>query len=109
MAGEDGAEADDSGMTACLVQAGRARPTRHGREPPARTLRSRKKLCARQEGYTLHTDTVVPGGDPFALERLSRYVTRPPVDSERLSLAGDGTVVYRLRTPFHDGTSMLSF
>ncbi|MFH0945794.1 MAG: transposase [Planctomycetota bacterium] len=64
---------------------------------------------AELEGTTLHADSKVPGGDPFALERLSRYVTRPPVASERLSLAADGKVVYRLRTPFHGGTSMLSF
>lgn len=109
LVGEDGAEPDDAGMSACLVQAGRARPARRGREPLAPPKARSKRLCAELEGYTLHADTKIPGGDPFALERLARYVTRPPVSSERLSLDADGQVVYRLRTPFSDGTSRLVF
>jgi hypothetical protein len=106
------AAADDSGMGACLVQAGRASPARlcEGDEgplpPPAR---SGKRRCAELEGYTLHADTMIPGGERTALERLARYITRPPISSERLSLADDGRVRYRLRTPFHDGTKVLAF
>jgi hypothetical protein len=34
------------------------------------------------------------------LERLCRYVSRPPVASERLALAATGQVRYTLKTPY---------
>ena len=52
---------------------------------------------------------MIPGGERMALERLARYITRPPISSERLSIADDGRVRYRLKTPFHDGTRVLAF
>jgi hypothetical protein len=39
------------------------------------------------------------------LERLVRYVSRPAVAVERLSLTGRGQVRYRLKTPYRDGTT----
>ncbi len=103
------ADADDSGWAACLAQAGRTRPAHLGRESVPQAARFAKRRCAELEGYTLHADTMIPGGDRIALERLARYVNRPPISTERLSIAGDGRVLYRLRTPFHDGTSVLAF
>jgi len=106
------AAADDSGIGACLVQAGRARPARlreGGEGPLPQPARSGKQRCAELEGYTLHADTMIPGGERTALERLARYITRPPISSERLSIADDGRVRYRLKTPFHDGTEVLAF
>jgi hypothetical protein len=106
------AAGDDSGMGACLVQAGRARPARlceGGEGPWPQPARSGKRRCAELEGYTLHADTMIPGGERLALERLARYITRPPISSERLSIADDGRVRYRLKIPFHDGTSELAF
>ena len=38
------------------------------------------------------------------LERLARYLARPPLASERLSLAADERVVYALRRHWKDGT-----
>jgi hypothetical protein len=35
------------------------------------------------------------------LERLARYVSRPPVSVERLSLTAQGHVRHRLKTPFY--------
>ena len=43
--------------------------------------------------------------DRDGLERLSRYLARPPLTTERLSLAPDGRVVYALRRHWKDGTS----
>ena len=37
------------------------------------------------------------------LERLCRYVSRPPVASERLALTASGQVRYTLKTPYRDG------
>ena len=38
-------------------------------------------------------------------ERLCRYITRPAIAEQRLSLASNGNVVVALKTPFDDGTS----
>jgi hypothetical protein len=53
--------------------------------------------------------TVISSDDRDALERLCRYIARPPIASERLSLSDDGRVVYRLRHPWRDGTSAVAF
>ena len=49
--------------------------------------------------------------DRRKLERLCRYVARPPIALDRLSRDrdGDGLVVYELKHPFRDGTSHVVF
>ncbi|MFT7266194.1 MAG: hypothetical protein ACI9A2_004283 [Halioglobus sp.] len=39
------------------------------------------------------------------LERLCRYITRPAIAEQGLSLAGNGNVIVALKTPYDDGTS----
>jgi hypothetical protein len=39
------------------------------------------------------------------LERLCRYVSRPPIAIERLALTASGQVRYQLKTPYRDGTT----
>ena len=39
------------------------------------------------------------------LERLCRYVSRPPGATERLALTASGDVRYTLKTPYRDGTT----
>jgi hypothetical protein len=39
------------------------------------------------------------------LERLARYVSRPLVSVERLTLIAQGDVRYRLKVPYRDGTT----
>src|SRR5207237_1132407 len=41
--------------------------------------------------------------------RLCRYVLRPPVAQDRLSLTPDGLVLVTLKSEWHDGTSHLLF
>lgn len=41
------------------------------------------------------------------LERLCRYVSRSPIVLERMSIDGDGLMVYELEHPFSDGTTHL--
>ena len=43
--------------------------------------------------------------DRGSLERLCRYIARPAVSNERLSVNDRGQVVYRLKHPFGDGTT----
>ncbi len=42
-----------------------------------------------------------------ALEHLCRYITRPAIANERLSVSRAGQVVLKLKTPYRDGTSHL--
>jgi hypothetical protein len=47
----------------------------------------------------------VPARDRRRLERLCRYVARPPLASDRLEESPDGRLVLRLKTRWRDGTS----
>ena len=40
-----------------------------------------------------------------SLERLCRYIARPALSNERLSVNDRGQIVYRLKHPFGDGTT----
>jgi hypothetical protein len=53
----------------------------------------------------LHAGLVIPAGQRDRLERVCRYVLRPPVASERLALTADGQVRLALRHPWADGTT----
>jgi Putative transposase len=41
------------------------------------------------------------------LERLGRYVSRPPVAVDRVALTASGQVRYTLKTPYRDGTTQI--
>ena len=64
--------------------------------------------CAAADGFTLHADVRIAARDRDRLERLARYVTRPAIAQERLSLDESGRVVYRLRRPWSDGTTAIA-
>ena len=61
-----------------------------------------KPLCASFDGFSLHANITVEGNE--ATERLCRYVARPPIVMERLSITPTGRVRYRFRRPWRDGT-----
>lgn len=52
----------------------------------------------------VHAGVTVHGRDRAGLERLCRYVTRPPIALERLTERDDGCVEYAFRKPWRDGT-----
>ena len=64
---------------------------------------------AEANGFSLHAGLVVPAGRRDRLERVCRYVLRPPVAAERLELTGDGQVRLSLRPPWRNGTTALVF
>ena len=64
---------------------------------------------AQYAGFSLHAGTAVEGEQPEKLERLARYVTRPAVAADRLSLTPQGHVRYRLKTAYRDGTTHVVF
>ena len=62
-------------------------------------------LLARLAGFSLHAATVCEAHQRGRLERLCRYITRPPVATKRLSVDYQGRVVYRYKQPFRDGST----
>jgi hypothetical protein len=53
--------------------------------------------CVTLGGLSLHANVAVPAGDRQRLERLCRYVARPPLAIKRLSRLPDGRLLYGLR------------
>jgi Putative transposase/Transposase zinc-binding domain len=80
-----------------------------GREPGAPWVTSRGPCQAHLEGFDLHAAVTVAAEDRAGVERLCRYVLRPPVAQDRLSLTPDGLVLVTLKSEWHDGTSHLLF
>jgi hypothetical protein len=64
---------------------------------------------AHREGFDLHAAVAVRAGDRRRLERLCRYVLRPPVAQDALQLTAEGRVLLRLRRPWRDGTRAIRF
>jgi Putative transposase/Transposase zinc-binding domain len=86
-----------------------ARVLQIGREPNAPWVTSRGPRQAHLEGFDLHANLAVPADDRQALERLCRYVLRPPVAQDRLELTSDGRVLVTLKGEWSDGTTHLLF
>jgi Putative transposase len=71
---------------------------------PARAEEPRNGV-AQYAGFSLQAGIGVEADQREKLERLARYVSRPPVSVERLDLTAQGQVRYRLKTPYRDGTT----
>jgi len=72
-----------------------------GDSPPER--------CANVDGFSIHANVSVRAGDRKRLEKVARYITRPPIASERLEELPDGRVQYVLRRPWSDGTTAVIY
>jgi hypothetical protein len=66
-------------------------------------------LQARFRGFDLHAEVAVPAGDRERLERLCRYMARPPLAHDRLERLPDGRIALRLKRPFSDGSTHVVF
>ena len=64
-------------------------------------------LVVQELGFNLHAASVAGAEDHAARERLVRYVLRPPLAKERLTLLPDNRVRLDLKRPFSDGTYAL--
>ncbi len=67
------------------------------------------KRCASVQGFSLHAGVAVNAHDRARLERLVRYIARPPIATKRLSELPDGRIAYELRHPWRDGTTHVVF
>ena len=60
-------------------------------------------------GFSLHAGVATKATERTKLERLCRYITRPPVSTKRLSMTRNGRVRYELKTPWRNGTTHVIF
>jgi hypothetical protein len=60
-------------------------------------------------GFSVHATRRVSGHDRAGLERLARYVTRPPLAQNRLKLLPGGDVLLELKRKWADGTTAVKF
>ena len=75
---------------------------------PAEPEDQRKDVAA-SSGFSLHAGVLAKGSERDKLEQLARYVSRPPLASERLALTESGHLRLTLKTPFRDGTTHVIF
>jgi Putative transposase len=106
MAGIVGASVQ--GRVALGSRAG-ARVRRLGDTRAMAAVTSRGPRQAHLEGFDLDANVWVPANDRAGVERLCRYVLRPPFAQERLRLRGDGRGALELKRAWHDGTRELVF
>jgi hypothetical protein len=67
----------------------------------------KEKLVDEARGFNVHAERLVDGRDRPQLERLWRYLARPPLCTERLQLRPDGRLRLELKTPWADGTTAI--
>src|SRR6266705_6169390 len=86
-----------------------ARVRRLGDARDTATVTSRGPRQAHLDGFDLHANVWVSANDRAGVERLCRYVLRPPFAQERLRLRGDGRIALELKRAWYDGTRELEF
>jgi hypothetical protein len=60
-------------------------------------------------GFSLHAGVAAKADERKKLERLCRYISRPAVSEQRLTLTPNGNIRYQLKTPYRDGTTHVVF
>ena len=60
-------------------------------------------------GFNVHAKVAVDGHDRKRLERICRYLGRPPIAQERLERLSDGRLKFTMKKPWRDGTTALVF
>jgi len=78
---------------------------RRRRRDLANRITSPKEGCAEIDGFSLHANVRIAARDRSRLERLCRYLVRPPISDARLALSDDGRIALALKTPYGDGTT----
>jgi hypothetical protein len=68
-----------------------------------------RREVAESSGFSLHAGVAAKASQRDKLEHLARYVARPPIATERLSVTEGGLVRCALKTPYRDGTTHVIF
>jgi Putative transposase/Transposase zinc-binding domain len=80
-------------------------PVRRLRSVAAATATGRRS--ARLEGFSLHADVAMAARRRDQLEKLCRYIVRPPLAVARLTESTGGQLLYHFRRPWRDGSTAL--
>jgi hypothetical protein len=64
---------------------------------------------AESSGVSLHAGVAVKAAERDKLGPLARYIARPPIAIERLSLTDSDHIHYTLKTPYRDGNTHVIF
>ena len=67
------------------------------------------KRCAEVAGFNVHANTCARANDRERLERLVKYLARPPIAHDRLSELPDGRLMLRFKQAWRDGTTHAVF
>jgi hypothetical protein len=62
-------------------------------------------LLATQPGFSLHAASCCEANQRNKLEKLCRYITRPAIANERLSINEHGQVTYKFKQPLRNGST----
>jgi hypothetical protein len=68
-----------------------------------------KGLSAATGGFEIRADPVIAAKERASLERLLRYMARPPVPSERIRLRDDGRLTFYLKRMWKGGVNALVY
>jgi hypothetical protein len=74
-----------------------------------RTDKPEKALTADRDGFSLNAAVSCQSYQRERLERLCRYVTRPAICLDRLTVRADDKIQYELKNPFRDVTTHILF
>lgn len=114
---------DEPGLAACYAAAAQGVSVSGDRagKPPLRLIASpdpparpraadaTDEPIAEVRGINIHAAQVVDGRDRRRVERLCKYITRPPVAQERLERRPDGKLELSFKRAWRDGTRALVF
>lgn len=68
-----------------------------------------RRRCADVAGFNVHASVRVRANDRDGLERLVKYLARPPIASDRLSELPDGRLALAFKHPWRNGTTHVVF
>ena len=72
---------------------------------PGQAAAPTQQRCVNAQGFSLHAEICCAADQRKKLEHLCRYITRPAIANERLTLNRAGDVVLQLKSPYRDGTT----
>jgi hypothetical protein len=90
-----------------LPRLGQQPAQRRGHAKPAPGRPRKPRLLAEYEGFSIHAATMVRARDPQSLERLLRYLSRPPLHTSRVERLMDGRVAFKLKRPRRTATEFV--
>jgi hypothetical protein len=95
----------DPALVSCIGAAART-PARRVVHPDRARETARAAVVM---GFNVHAGPAIDGRDRLRVERLCRYLGRPPMAQDRLERLTDGNVRYEMKKAWRDGTRFVVF